>query len=258
MGVSTPLVVIYPITPMAVKDSIRGMHCAECQLKCNCLSSIWIHDFGTSGHKRLQQAPASTASTQKAARRKGDSYYCEKDLSRTLSAVGSLQEGCFYFPDISSSQAKAMLRYCDVGTFFIRDSSDSRYLFTLSVSTKRGPTSIRILYEHGMFSLDADEKSRNHLPKFDAILNLIDYYVRQSSSKTSDKCRFLDTRGKKDLPIIISKPKLSDVPSLKHLCRTAIIRSLPVASPLGVTSVSGRLPLPKLLHSYIKDYPFVY
>lgn len=187
-----------------------------------------------------------------------DQYYCEKDLYLQIGTKFRLYNGCFYYQDIGSSEAKQILKPCPVGTFLVRDSADSKYLYTISVRTKRGPTSIRICYEHGRFSLDAEEKSKNKMPNFSSLLELIDFYIRKSSGKESEQCRFLDKTGRKDLPIVMSKPKLNNVPTLKHLARTVINRSLPAPSSADVASLVDQLPLPKPLRSIIKDYPFLY
>lgn len=192
-------------------------------------------------------------------RRKEDEYYCERDLTKTIETISVLCLGCFYFPEVSSAEAKQMLKCCSVGTFFVRDSSDPRYLYTISVKTMRGPTSIRIMYDNGRFALDSDEKSRKKIPKFTSVLDLIDYYMRLTYGKKSEPCRFLDRSGKKDLPIIMSKPKLSSAPSLKHLCRTTINRSFPAKCAEEVRKTVDELTvLPRPLRSYLKDYPYLY
>lgn len=190
--------------------------------------------------------------------RNGDDYYCEKDLLVQLETKCVLTHGCFYYPEADSTEAKLLLKPCSVGTFLIRDSSDSKYLYTISVKTRRGPTSIRVFYEHGRFSLDSDERSKSHMPRFQSLLQLLDFYIRKSRGKKSEQCRFLDKTGKKDLPIVMLKPKEHDVPSLKHLTRTLITRSLPATSSSEVPSQVEKLPLPKPLKSYLKDYPYLF
>jgi len=213
--------------------------------RANVKSTAVAHFFRTSQQKEV-------------ARRKGDEYYCEKDMLKTIHTVCSLHAGCFYFPDLSSTEAKLMLRTSDVGTFIVRDSSDPKYLFTVSVKTVRGPTSIRIIYESGYFSLDSDEKSKRHIPKFNSVLDLLDFYMRQCQVNKPEQCRFVGPKGKKDLPIILLKPKLNGVPSLKHLCRTTVNRTLPTSSPVEIATAVDTLPLPKILISYMKDYPYLF
>ncbi|KAL4240828.1 JAK pathway signal transduction adaptor [Mactra antiquata] len=188
---------------------------------------------------------------------KSDIYYCNKDLNLHCETLDILQCGCFYYPDIGSSEAKQLLKPCAVGSYIVRNSSDPKYLYTISVKTKRGPTSIRICYEYGRFSLDADERSKSQMPQFDSLLHLIDFYVR-CSDKRADQCRFLDRNGKKDLPIVLKEPKRNDVPSLRHLSRTLINRSIPSKKSSELATAVEKLPLPKPLKNYINDYPFLH
>lgn len=190
--------------------------------------------------------------------RKGDNYYCEKDLRVQIETIYRLFLSYFYYPEIGSLGAKQLLKHCAVGTFIVRDSSDHRYLYTISVKTKRGPTSIRIVYDHGRFYFDSDEKSRQQIPKFPTLLDLIDYYVRLSMGEKSERCRFLDKSGKNELPILMVKPKVNDVSSLKHLTRTLINRSLHATKTDEIQTAVGKLPLPKPLKTYIMEYPYLY
>ena len=185
-------------------------------------------------------------------------YYCEKDLYIQVETFAKLLTGCFYFSELNSAEAKQTLKLCPVGTFIVRNSSDPRYLYTVSVKTKRGPTSIRIFYDKGQFSLDADEKSKSKMPKFSSLLELLDYYIRLTAAQQSEQCRFVDRSGKKDLPIILSSPKLRTVPTLKHMSRVSINRSLQAGSAKEILEVVSSLPLPPRLKSYIKDYPYLH
>lgn len=220
-------------------------------------------DTDVSGHtddvksRNCEVCLPDTESTSLMHRHNAD-YYCNKDLYVQIQTRFVLCDGCFYYSNIGSTEAKTILKPCAVGTFIIRDSSDSKYLYTISVKTKRGPTSIRICYEHGRFSLDSDVKSRSRMPKFSTLLDLVDFYVRKSIGKESEQCRFLDKWGKKDLPIVMSVPKQNDVPSLKHLTRTLVNRCLPATGSSSVRLLIEKLPLPKPLKSYLKDYPYLY
>ena len=197
-----------------------------------------------------------TVKTSKPNRNDNVTYFCEKDFYVQIKTRTCLHDSCYYYEGMSSSEAKSVLKVCPVGTFIIRDSSDPNYLYTISVKTRRGPTSIRVLYECGRFCLDADEKSRGSMPTFSSLLELIDYYVRLTAGKM-DQCRFLDRSGRKDLPIILDKPRLTNVPDLKTICRTNINRLLPAKNPVEVRRGIDDLPLPKPLRSYLKDHPFI-
>ncbi|KAL3877753.1 hypothetical protein ACJMK2_035415 [Sinanodonta woodiana] len=192
--------------------------------------------------------------------RRRDYDYCKNDLYVQIRIASMLLLGCYYYEDIDSNESKKLLKGSPTGTFLVRDSSDQNYLYTLSVKTNRGPTSIRIVYEHGRFSLDADEKAKPHMPTFSCLMELIDYYVRLSRGKKSELCRFLERSGRKDLPVILKTPRLHSVPSLKHLCRLTINGCLPIRDftrvKVHVQAFASRLSLPKVLQSYITEYPY--
>lgn len=70
-----------------------------------------------------------------------------------------------------------ILESAQPGAFIVRDSSDPRFLYSLSIQTERGPTSVRLPYRKGKFSLDGDEKIAERVPKFDSVIGLIEHYV---------------------------------------------------------------------------------
>ena len=236
---STRLPCVARVSPIqnTVKQPDNGNMCSDSRRK------------KPSGHP---ESPEKTGGVSQ----RHDTYFCEKDFYVQIKTLTCLVDSCYFFGDMSSSEAKSKLKECSVGRFLVRNSSDPNYLYTISVKTRRGPTSIRVLYEKGKFSLDADEKSRDSMPVFSSLLELIDYYVRLTMGKT-DQCRFLDRSGKKDLPIILDKPRLAEVPSLKSLCRTNINGLLPAKNPTEVGHKINELPMPKPLLSYLKDHPFI-
>lgn len=76
------------------------------------------------------------------------------DLLTVKAALSVLRESCWYWGNISGDRAREVLRRSAPGTFLIRDSSDKRYLFSLSVMTVRGPTSIRLIFSRGCFRIE--------------------------------------------------------------------------------------------------------
>ena len=93
--------------------------------------------------------------------------------------------GCsFYFGRLSASEASGKLGRCAVGTFLLRDSSDRRFLFALSVQTHRGPTSVRLARdESGRFRLDCDRSQRPAMPTFASVVDLVRFYFRPSTDR---------------------------------------------------------------------------
>jgi len=80
---------------------------------------------------------------------------------------------------LSGEESLIALKNCPPGTFLVRDSSDPDHLFSLSVQTTRGPTSVRLHYLNGEFRLDAQHHLALHVPRFACVLRLIEHYVRE-------------------------------------------------------------------------------
>jgi len=99
--------------------------------------------------------------------------------------------GCsFYFGRLSASGAGRKLSPCAVGTFLLRDSSDRRFLFALTVQTHRGPTSVRLAREEsGRFRLDCDRSQRSAIPTFPSVIDLVRFYFRPVTDR---RCVLVD------------------------------------------------------------------
>ncbi|XP_048745966.2 suppressor of cytokine signaling 2-like [Ostrea edulis] len=185
-------------------------------------------------------------------------YYCAKDMTIQIRTAESLAQTGWYYEHFTRKDAKCLLQKETEGTFLIRDSSDSRYLYSLSVKTGRDATSVRILYRKGKFRMDCDESSRVKMPTFDSAVGLVDFYARMTQMGKSKAGRWLESSGKRDLPIVLQKPKLNCVSDLKHLCRLSINRNLPkTQNRTKVLNSMDKLPIPRPLKSYLKDYPHI-
>ena len=197
----------------------------------------------------------------------------EDDFERLSCAVNMLHMSGWYHGAMNFAEAKRKLRSCEIGTFLVRDSSDPHYLFTLSVKTPRGTTSVRIEYEFGKFALDSEEALRRLAPSFDCVVKLLHHYVKMSrldndekekketskhskstgngnsSNNNSGQLVWLEPSGRRDIVAQIIKPLRAHAPSLQHLCRVALNRSLEPRQ-------QAELPLPGKLKSYLRQYPF--
>lgn len=183
-------------------------------------------------------------------------YLCTKDFYVQSKNLELLSESKWYFEGMSSQQSKQALMKSEVGTFLVRDSSDPNFLFSVSVRTPRGPTSVRVSYFNGMFQLDCDVNIKSTVPRFESVAALVDYYVRLGLNTEKHKCRWLESSGRKDLPIVLKKPKTNAMLDLRHLCRLTINRSLPFTlNQSEITRNIDKLGLPKPLTEYIKYYP---
>lgn len=79
----------------------------------------------------------------------------ENELQRLADTVRVLRLSGWYYEVVSYQMSHELLKDSKVGTFLVRDSLDPRFLFSLSVQTEKGPTSVRLFYANGYFRLDA-------------------------------------------------------------------------------------------------------
>lgn len=169
-----------------------------------------------------------------------------------------LEQSSFYYGPINWSQSTELLSKTSEGTFLVRDSADSRFLFSLSVQRKPedGPTSVRIHFSFGKFRLDADEAIEHLMPTFDSVLDLVKHYCQLTDNGDSDKGRakshvWIDNTGQLYTPICLRKPLLKEVPTLAHWARLAIHQSPKFQDKMQ------ELHLPRGITTYLSDYPHV-
>ena len=141
-----------------------------------------------------------------------------------------------------------MLEQADVGTFLLRDSSDSRYYFSLSVRLETNILNIRVLFSYGKFMFDCFGTTVNQIPKFDCVIKLICYYVAVGENKR-DKRRVLARSEDGDNEIKLQKALLNKVPTLQHLCRRQVNRTL-------TKEQQSQLTLPNRVEKFMREYPY--
>ncbi|XP_022103312.1 suppressor of cytokine signaling 2-like [Acanthaster planci] len=217
---------------------------------------------GTMSHHHYQNSLVSTCSgTTRTPRSTAD------DLERLRLAVNTLHTSGWYHGAMTFVEAKRKLKHCDVGTFLVRDSSKPNYLYSLSVKTPMGTTSVRIEYEYGKFTLDSEEELRRCAPSFDCVVKLLHYYMPRMGQKdekeqlqksiedgnqknnTAGQLVWREPSGRRAIAAQIIKPLRSQVPSLQHLCRVSLNRYVEPRH-------QADLPLPGKLKGYLKQYPF--
>lgn len=165
-----------------------------------------------------------------------------------------LLEQCgFYYGAMNWNQSTELLRNTSEGTFLVRDSSDSRFLYTLSVqrTPEDGPTSVRIHFANGKFYLDADEQIEDLMPKFDSVLDLINHYCNLSQNNCAKSHIWIDNKGHFYSPICLKKPLKKDVPMLSHVARLAVHQSMKSQDLLP------ELNLPNQINNFLVKYPHV-
>ncbi|XP_066296157.1 suppressor of cytokine signaling 2-like [Branchiostoma lanceolatum] len=171
------------------------------------------------------------------------------DLQRIRRTVDRLEASGWYWGSLSGKEAVRALRDREEGTFLVRDSEDSAHLFSVSVKTPLGATSVRIKYTpEGNFKLDSGVKNR--CPEFECVIKLLDYYMRESTENAA-KHFWKEPVGRRRIPLILSRPLVRKVPDLQHLCRRAINTHTP-------DGLVWKLPLPGQLKNFVMDYPFLF
>ncbi|GFU85900.1 suppressor of cytokine signaling 2 [Trichonephila clavipes] len=157
----------------------------------------------------------------------------EDDLNSLINNECKLGLCGYYYGNLSWVSASHLLKQCKVGTFLVRDSEHGSYLYTLSVQTRKGPTSCRIEYVDGRFRLDSSKDLSHKMPLFDCVPYLIDYYVQMSrcsvhriSKAFSPVWLDMDEENTMDVPVQIYKPLYKQVRSLQHMCRVSIVKSI--------------------------------
>lgn len=167
----------------------------------------------------------------------------------------------YYYEGLSWQQASDLLQNKQVGTFLVRDSANPRFLFSISVQTEHGPTSVRIHYARGLFRLDCPDSLVSCMPLFECVLQLVEYFVRLSQSIKASSCIWLDDSGRTNTRVCLYRPLYKYVLTLQHLCRlTANKRLQARADPsLGSWLLDDNLDtleLPRTVKAYLSDYPY--
>ncbi|KAG7256922.1 hypothetical protein CRUP_027381 [Coryphaenoides rupestris] len=174
-------------------------------------------------------------------------FSCRLQYQLVLTAIRKLQESGFYWGAITGKEANALLSGEAVGTFLVRDSSDNRHFFALSVRTAADTKNLRIQCDAGTFFLQTDARSAHALPRFDCVLQLVHYYMSQGKGRRRRRRRRRrGTRGMK-IPLELTKPLCSTLSSLQHLCRKTVNGHLDISSRAAQQ-------LPHTLKEFLQEY----
>lgn len=185
----------------------------------------------------------------------------ETEIQRLSDTVQALRLSGWFYEGITYQESQELLQKTPVGTFLVRESWDPRFLYSLSVQTDRGPTSVRIHYISGYFRLDAQPHLQATMPMFPGVIELVQYYVMQSRASMNSNQVWVDPKGKLYSAILLDKPLRKDgkAPTLKHLARLAVNKALhnsgktkQLATQLGYK----QLEMPSSLKDYLSEYPY--
>jgi hypothetical protein len=152
-------------------------------------------------------------------RRKPAAEDTKQDEENFSENLAQLSQSGYYYPNMTVTEAKEKLRNTEVGTFLVRDSSQPGFIFSLSIKTSRGTTSVRVEYTGGSYRLDSDESDQTKMPKFKSMLKLIQFYM-DLSKNDKNQCVWLEKSGRKDTPVVLSKPYYKE----EDLLHNSVIR----------------------------------
>ncbi|XP_043472313.1 uncharacterized protein LOC122504988 [Leptopilina heterotoma] len=175
-----------------------------------------------------------------------NTHMMEKDVSYLGEVKKLLQTTGWYHEGMTWQESEKLLKDSPVGSWLMRDSSDSRYSFAVSVQTKRGPTSVRVHFLQGRFRLDAEPRLALAMPLFRCPIKMIEYYVDYSTRMDDQKNQvWIDYSGEIYSHIYMTKPFLKEVTSLSHLARLKVnAYNLP------------KNHLPVIIRKYLAEYPY--
>ncbi|XKL69104.1 hypothetical protein PGB90_006873 [Kerria lacca] len=173
---------------------------------------------------------------------------CPMHRSKTFDFAANIEkvkDYGWYWGPMSSEAAEKLLQDERDGSFIVRDSSDDRYIFSLTFKLNNCIRHVRIEHGQGNFSFGNYTKFKSH-----TIVDFIENAVQHSRS--GRYLFFLHRRpilGPMRVQLLYPVSRFKHVQSLQHMCRFVILKT--VRRDL-ITS----LPLPKSLIEYLssKDY----
>ncbi|KAF0297923.1 Suppressor of cytokine signaling 7 [Amphibalanus amphitrite] len=148
----------------------------------------------------------------------------------------------WYWGPISCSSAEAILKNEPDGSFIVRDSSDDRYIFSLTFKLRGLIRHARIEHNNGNFSFGGMHKFRSNTI-VDFIENAVEY------SRSGRYLFFLHRRpahGPMRVQLLHPVSRFKHIQSLKHLCRFVILKQIP-------RDHIDQLPLPEPLKHYLSS-----
>lgn len=188
------------------------------------------------------------------------SAQCKANIRIINDSIRALRlSGWYYEQPLDWQGAKELLKDASVGAFLLRNSTDKNFIFSLSVQTEKGPTSVRLHFDSGYFRLDCDRSLAMYMPRFRGVVDLIQHYCREGSRGSNANAVWVDLEGCPHSQILLKQPVMKKPSRLQHLARLAIhnaIDSNPLTPKLWNAPKHRLLPLPSSLLKYLDEYPY--
>ena len=150
----------------------------------------------------------------------------------------------WYWGPVSREEAEEKLAEQPEGAFLVRDSTDDRYLFSLSFRSSGRTLHTRVEYCNGEFSFYAQPRSDSYR----SMAELIEQCVLESQSGIYCYSRGTGAVGAQSYPVKLTRPvsRFAQVRTLQYLCRFVIRQHTRVDH-------IQNLPLPVSVKGWLKE-----
>jgi len=150
----------------------------------------------------------------------------------------------WYWGPVTREEAEEKLAGQPEGAFLVRDSTDDRYLFSLSFRSSGRTLHTRVEYCNGEFSFYAQPRSDSYR----SMAELIEQCVAESQSGIYCYSRGTSTVGAQSYPVKLTRPvsRFAQVRTLQYLCRFVIRQHTRVDH-------IQNLPLPVSVKGWLKE-----
>lgn len=149
----------------------------------------------------------------------------------------------WYWGPITRWEAEEKLANVQDGSFLVRDSSDDRYLLSLSFRSHSKTLHTRIEHSNGRFSFYEQPDVEGHT----SIVDLIEHSIRDSENGAFCYSRSR-VPGSATYPVRLTNPvsRFMQVRSLQYLCRFVIRQYTRI-------DLIQKLPLPNKMKDYLQE-----